>query len=104
VPIYTYRCSNGHDFELKQSYSAEPKQPCPECGVIASRTINAVGVVYKGSGFYTTDYARKSANIPDSSSGGSKSKQANADKADTKVGGESKAESKSSSSSKADSD
>jgi len=62
VPTYTYRCSNGHDFELKQTFSAATKQPCPQCGVVARRTINPVGVVYKGSGFYTTDYARKASN------------------------------------------
>lgn len=58
MPTYTYRCRNGHDFELKQDFTASPKHGCPTCGVVASRTINAVGVIYKGTGFYTTDYRK----------------------------------------------
>ena len=68
VPIYSYQCSNGHAFELRQSFSAEPQQECPECSVMAQRQIHAVGVIYKGSGFYTTDYARKSTDSSESSS------------------------------------
>lgn len=62
MPIYSYQCSNGHEFELRQSFSAEPQQECPTCSEMAQRQIHAVGVIYKGSGFYTTDYARKSEN------------------------------------------
>ena len=68
MPIYSYQCSNGHAFELRQSFSAEPQQECPECSVMAQRQIHAVGVIYKGSGFYTTDYARKSTDSSESSS------------------------------------
>ena len=63
MPIYAYACGAcGHEFELRQSFSAEPQQPCPQCAATAQRQIQAVGVIYKGSGFYTTDYARKSTN------------------------------------------
>ncbi|MEK9659799.1 MAG: FmdB family zinc ribbon protein [Chloroflexota bacterium] len=69
MPIYAYACGEcGHEFELRQSFSAEPQQPCPQCSATAKRQIQAVGVIYKGSGFYTTDYARKTNSPPASSS------------------------------------
>lgn len=87
LPIYTYTCeANGHYFELRQDFSASPEQVCPTCGSASRRQIHAPAVIYKGSGFYTTDYARKSsdpasakasssdgASSDGSSSGGSKS-------------------------------
>ena len=61
MPIYTYKCdAHGHEFELRQGFSASPTQPCPVCGSVSRRQIHAPTVIYKGSGFYTTDYARKS--------------------------------------------
>ncbi len=61
LPIYTYKCeANGHEFELRQDFSASPEQVCPTCGSTSRRQFHAPTVVYKGSGFYTTDYARKS--------------------------------------------
>ena len=69
MPIYAYACGAcGHEFELRQSFSAEPQQPCPQCSATANRQIQAVGVIYKGSGFYTTDYARKTTSPAASSS------------------------------------
>ena len=87
LPIYTYTCeANGHYFELRQDFSASSEQVCPTCGSTSRRQIHAPAVIYKGSGFYTTDYARKSsdpasakasssdgASSDGSSSGGSKS-------------------------------
>ena len=61
MPRYDYEClSCSHVFELKQSFSAEPVADCPECGNRSRRKFHAVPVIYKGSGFYTTDYARSS--------------------------------------------
>lgn len=62
MPIYTYRCRKcGHTFEeliLKQS---DVPTACPTCGGEVERTFSgSVGLVFKGSGFYITDYARKS--------------------------------------------
>ncbi len=72
MPIYSYACrSCGNEFELRQSFSAEPEQECPVCSNLANRKIHAVGVIYKGSGFYTTDYARKSNGSSERSSSGS---------------------------------
>lgn len=61
MPTYEYRCPNGHDFErfvLKMS-EASSTLPCPTCGAEATRRISAGGgLVFKGSGFYITDYGK----------------------------------------------
>ena len=61
MPIYEYRCSNGHTFEVFQSMSDDPVTVCQECGAPVERVFHPVAVHFKGSGFYTTDYAKKSA-------------------------------------------
>jgi putative FmdB family regulatory protein len=58
MPIYEYRCRNGHDFEVFQSMTEEPVSRCPECGAPVERVFRPVAVHFKGKGFYTTDYAR----------------------------------------------
>lgn len=61
MPLYDYEClSCGHVFELRQSFNDEPTGTCPACDGNARRKFHAVPVIYKGSGFYTTDYARAS--------------------------------------------
>ncbi|MBI4310975.1 MAG: hypothetical protein HY681_04255 [Chloroflexi bacterium] len=59
MPIYVYKCSAGHEFELRQSFSASAEAECPTCSGQARRKIHSPAVIYKGNGFYTTDYARK---------------------------------------------
>ncbi|MDP6101706.1 MAG: zinc ribbon domain-containing protein [Dehalococcoidia bacterium] len=60
MPIYEYECVNcSHRFELKQGFDAEPTEPCPRCQAPSRRRFHAPTVIYKGNGFYTTDYARK---------------------------------------------
>jgi putative FmdB family regulatory protein len=59
MPIYEYRCPNGHTFEVFQSMSEDPVTACEECGAPVERVFHPVAVHFKGSGFYTTDYARK---------------------------------------------
>ena len=57
MPTYDYQCADcGHVFELKQSFDSEPLGTCPQCGGIARRKFHAVPIIYKGTGFYTTDY------------------------------------------------
>ena len=94
MPIYEYRCQNGHVFEVMQSMSDDPISKCEECGAPVERVFHPVAVHFKGSGFYTTDYGRKrSATTSDSSSdSGSGSK----DESKTEAAG-SKSESSSSS-------
>ena len=59
MPIYEYRCRNGHTFEVFQSMSDDPVVTCEECAAPVERLFHPVAVHFKGSGFYTTDYARK---------------------------------------------
>ena len=59
VPIYEYRCRNGHQFEVFQAMSEDPVSSCQACGEPVERVFRPVAVHFKGSGFYTTDYARK---------------------------------------------
>jgi putative FmdB family regulatory protein len=61
MPIYEYRCRNGHTFEVFQSMSDDPVTACEVCGAPVERVFHPVAVHFKGSGFYTTDYARKGA-------------------------------------------
>ncbi|MDP2959370.1 MAG: zinc ribbon domain-containing protein [Longimicrobiales bacterium] len=57
MPTYEYLCPKGHHFEVHQRISAEPGAPCPECGRPAQRQISAgAGFLFKGEGFYVTDY------------------------------------------------
>jgi putative FmdB family regulatory protein len=60
MPIYEYRCTNGHTFEVIQSMSDDPVETCEECGAPVERVFHPVAVHFKGSGFYTTDYKTKS--------------------------------------------
>src|SRR5687768_13952829 len=59
VPIYEYRCENGHTFEVFQSMSDDPVSECEECGAPVERVFHPVAVHFKGSGFYNTDYKNK---------------------------------------------
>ena len=60
VPIYEYRCNNGHSFEVTQRMADDPVEACEECGAPVERVFHPVAVHFKGSGFYTTDYGAKS--------------------------------------------
>ena len=59
MPRYDYQCTDcNHEFELVQSFSQAGSGTCPECSGLGRRVYHAVPVIYKGSGFYTTDYGR----------------------------------------------
>ena len=59
MPTYEYRCPKGHDFELFQRITEKPRAKCPTCGAVAARRISGgAGLVFKGSGFYITDYGK----------------------------------------------
>ncbi|MGH2952697.1 MAG: FmdB family zinc ribbon protein [Solirubrobacterales bacterium] len=73
MPIYEYRCRNGHNFEVSQSMTDDPVTACEECGAPVERVFHPVAVHFKGSGFYTTDYAKKGAAKAASDGGESKS-------------------------------
>jgi putative FmdB family regulatory protein len=60
MPTYEYKCPKGHEFErFYRTISAGVSElPCPECGAQATRQLSRSGLVFKGSGFYLTDYGK----------------------------------------------
>jgi putative FmdB family regulatory protein len=71
MPIYEYRCENGHTFEVMQRMTEDPLAECTVCGAPVQRVFHPVAVHFKGSGFYNTDYGKKK--TPAASESGSKS-------------------------------
>jgi putative FmdB family regulatory protein len=59
MPIYEYKCDNGHVFDVIQRMTDEPLHECEECGAPASRVLSAPAIHFKGSGFHNTDYGTK---------------------------------------------
>ncbi|HET9119221.1 MAG TPA: FmdB family zinc ribbon protein [Solirubrobacterales bacterium] len=86
MPIYEYRCLNGHTFEVIQSMSDEPVEICEVCGAPVERVFHPVAVHFKGSGFYSTDYAKK-AKADASGDGGSSSDSGSSDSSSSDSGG-----------------
>ena len=76
MPLYEYECKKcGHRFEKIQLYSDKMVKKCPECGGQVEQMISAPAVQFKGSGWYVTDYAKKSSSPGGSGSGDSKDKK-----------------------------
>jgi putative FmdB family regulatory protein len=73
MPIYEYRCDKGHTFDVLQSMSDDPLTACEVCGAPVQKVLHAPAVHFKGSGFYNTDYGKKS------KGGGSEPKKEKAD-------------------------
>ena len=90
MPVYEYRCDRGHTFEVKQRMSDDPVTSCTTCEAPVQRVFHPVAVHFKGSGFYNTDYGKKSRGSSSS------------DSSETSSSGEKKSESKADSSSKSD--
>ena len=89
MPIYEYRCDNGHTFEVMQRMTDDPVAACETCSAPVQRVFHPVAVHFKGSGFYTTDYGKRKRGGGDGgSSEGSAEKK-------TETKSESKSESKS---------
>jgi putative FmdB family regulatory protein len=65
MPIYEYKCENGHVFDVMQRMSDDPLTACVECGALVRKVLQPVSISFKGSGFYSTDYSAK-ASKPDS--------------------------------------
>jgi putative FmdB family regulatory protein len=105
MPIYEYRCLNGHTFEVIQSMSDDPVETCEVCGAPVERVFHPVAVHFKGSGFYTTDYAKKAkagAAKDDGSSSGDSGSSESSSSSETKTSSNDKAKSSSNSSSDSD--
>jgi putative FmdB family regulatory protein len=74
VPTYEYQCTNCHRrYEVVQRFTDPPLETCEACGGKLKRIWNSVGVVLKGSGFYSTDNRSRKALSPSSKDGGSES-------------------------------
>jgi putative FmdB family regulatory protein len=95
MPVYEYRCENGHTFEVVQRMSDDPVTKCTICGAPVQRVFHPVAVHFKGSGFYTTDYGKKSKAATASSTDSSDSSPSSSDKSE-------KSESSATASSKSD--
>jgi len=67
MPTYEYHCQNcQYEFEVFQSISSAPIDTCPRCNqkTVTRKISGGSGLIFKGSGFYITDYSRKSKNLP----------------------------------------
>jgi putative FmdB family regulatory protein len=87
LPLYEYQCAKDGTFELVRRFSDPPLTACPTCGGPVEKLLSAPAIQFKGSGWYITDYARKS-------SGGSeagKDKPASSEKSEKKDAGSSSA-------------
>jgi putative FmdB family regulatory protein len=74
MPLYEYQCKKCHHrFEKIQKFSDKPMKKCPDCGGPVEQMISAPAVQFKGSGWYVTDYAKKSSASSTSSDGDSSS-------------------------------
>ena len=102
MPIYGYRCAGcGNEFEILQKMADEPLKTCPKCQGKLSKILYPVGISFKGSGFYTTDYkgAGKGASAANNgaataSEGGSEGKSEGKSEAKPETKSESKSETK----------
>ena len=85
MPIYEYRCEQGHTFEVMQRMSDDPVSSCETCSAPVQRVFHPVAVHFKGSGFYNTDYGtRKRAREKAESDGSSSSTSESSTKPESK--------------------
>jgi len=89
MPIYEYRCEQGHLFEVMQKITDDPLTACPQDGSAVQRVFHPVAVHFKGSGFYNTDYgtAKRKREQAAQDSGGDKADVKKDGKQDTKKEG-----------------
>jgi putative FmdB family regulatory protein len=78
MPIYEYRCENGHLFEVMQRITDDPVTRCETCAAPVQRVFHPIAVHFKGSGFYNTDYGTSRRKREEAAS------KESADKSDTK--------------------
>ena len=84
MPLYEYQCKKcGHRFEKIQKFSDKMVKKCPDCGGVVEQMISAPAVQFEGSGWYVTDYARKSSSPGSSGDSGSKDKKDDKPKSDS---------------------
>ena len=76
MPIYEYKCENGHVFDVMQKLSDDPLVSCIECGAPVRKVLHPVNISFKGSGFYSTDYKGRAKAEPPAKNGESRDKGA----------------------------
>ena len=87
MPLYEYQCKKCHHrFEKIQKFSDAPMKKCPDCGGPVEQMISAPAVQFKGSGWYVTDYAKKSAASSSSDGDSSSAKDVSAKDSSSKDG------------------
>ena len=88
MPLYEYKCPNGHLFEVMHGMTEPSPETCPTCGASPLvRVLHPVAVHYKGSGFYSTDYGRKSKSAAKDGESGSESGSGSSDGAGSSSSG-----------------
>ena len=95
MPIYEYKCDNGHLFDVMQRMAEDPLTTCVECGAPVRKVMHPVNISFKGSGFYSTDYkngshsekTEKSERSEKSGSSSSNGDSGSSDKASSDKGG-----------------
>ena len=90
MPTYEYRCPEGHEFEkfYRTISGAESVVACPTCGQIATRQLSGgAGLMFKGSGFYLTDYGKNAHSSKGPAKPAAKSENGSAPAAESKSGG-----------------
>jgi putative FmdB family regulatory protein len=98
MPIYEYRCDNGHNVEVMQRMSDPPLTECTICGAPVQRVFHPVAIHFKGSGFYNTDYGKRKRGAAAREDGGAKSDSASSSDSSSSSSDGSKSDSKPSSS------
>jgi putative FmdB family regulatory protein len=83
MPIYEYRCENGHTFEVMQRMTDDPVSVCNTCDAPVQRVFHPVAVHFKGKGFYNTDYGTKRRNRELERAGKSGADKSGADKSES---------------------
>lgn len=96
MPIYEYKCTKGHVFDVMQSFHDEPLTKCEICGSPVQKVFHPVSVHFKGSGFYNTDYGTKRRAREKDSAGKSESSSASASDSSSSSSSDSSASSSSS--------
>jgi putative FmdB family regulatory protein len=107
MPIYEYRCENGHLFEVMQSMTEDALTECIECGAPVQKVLHSPAIHFKGSGFHNTDYGTRKSNKAKAAAESTKKESGSSDSGPSSSGssdsGSSSSSDSSSSSSKASS-
>ncbi len=98
MPIYEYACDTCEmTFERKQKFSDDPIQTCPDCGNDVRRVLYPAGIIFKGSGFYSTDNRPSSSSSSSASTNGSSSNGTSSDSSSSSASSDTSSSSESSS-------